>query len=69
MKRAYVISRFQVVDRWGASLYNSTGNDVQWNGRYPNGVPAETGIYHYFITIRFPDGKEEAFKGDVTLMR
>jgi gliding motility-associated-like protein len=69
IKRAYVISRMQVVDRWGASVYHSTGNDVQWDGRYGNGTPAESGIYHYFIVIRFLDGREEMFKGDVTLIR
>lgn len=69
MKRAYNISRLQIVDRWGKSIYNSTGNDVQWNGNYLNGVPAEPGTYHYFIAVKFIDGNEKVFKGDIMLIR
>jgi gliding motility-associated-like protein len=69
MKRAYNISRFQVVDRWGKSIYNSTGNDIKWGGNYLDGAPADAGTYHYLIVVKFADGKEEVFKGDVTLIR
>jgi gliding motility-associated-like protein len=69
MKRAYRINRLQIFDRWGKSIYNSTGNGIKWNGNYLNGSPADAGTYHYLIVVKFVDGKEEAFKGDITLIR
>jgi gliding motility-associated-like protein len=69
MKRAYNINRLQVIDRWGKSIYNSTGNDIKWDGNYLDGSPAESGTYHYFIIVKFVDGKEQVFKGDLMLIR
>jgi gliding motility-associated-like protein len=69
MKRAYNINRLQILDRWGKSIYNSTGNDIKWDGNYLNGSPADVGTYHYLIVVKFIDGKEKVFKGDITLIR
>jgi gliding motility-associated-like protein len=69
MKRAYNINRLQVFDRWGVSIYNSTGNDIKWDGNYLNGSPADVGTYHYLIVVKFIDGNEKVFKGDFMLIR
>lgn len=69
MKRAYNISRLQIFDRWGESIYNSTGNGTKWDGNYLNGSPADMGTYHYLIMVKFVDGKEQVFKGDLILTR
>jgi gliding motility-associated-like protein len=69
MKRAYTISRLQIFDRWGKAIYNSTGNDIKWDGKYLNGAAADIGTYHYLIVVKFVDGREQVFKGDIILIR
>ncbi|MFA6060881.1 MAG: gliding motility-associated C-terminal domain-containing protein [Taibaiella sp.] len=69
IKRAYNINRLQIFDRWGKSIFNSTGNGIKWDGNYLNGSPANVGTYHYLIMVKFVDGKEQTFKGDLVLLR
>jgi len=69
MQRAYNINILRIYDRFGKAVYNSSGNQVSWNGNYLNGNAAELGTYHYFIEVAFIDGEKRQFKGDVTLIR
>lgn len=68
-----VIERFQVFNRWGATVFESNGgtvndNAIGWDGRVM-GLPAEKGLYLFVLVIAFPDGQEETFSGEVMLLR
>ncbi len=64
---------FQVYDRWGALVFqhrNSLPGDPEcrWDGRF-RGEQQEIGVFVYVIKIRFIDGHEALFSGDVLLVR
>jgi gliding motility-associated-like protein len=58
---------FSVYDRWGNLIY-SKENNKEWDGRI-NGEPAMQGVYVYMIRIKFLNGVEKVYAGDVTLIR
>ena len=64
---------FKVFDRYGALLYeayNFLPGDISrgWDGRH-HGKPIDSGVFVWFANIRFIDGVEELYRGDVTLLR
>ena len=61
---------FSVFNRWGQVVYHNTSGDAKsgWDGTF-NGSPAEMGVYNYFIIVSNPDGTNQTYKGDVTLIR
>jgi gliding motility-associated-like protein len=69
MKRAYIITAFKVFNRYGQVVYSRYNDAAGWDGTMNNGQLAEMGNYHYFINIKFIDGKDLQFKGDVTLIK
>lgn len=69
MERAYIVTAFKVFNRYGQIVYSRFNDDKGWDGTMNNGKPAEMGNYHYFINIKFIDGKDLQLKGDVTLLR
>lgn len=42
----------EIFDRWGKKVYDGNGQkkDQVWDGRYPNGNPADEEVYNYFCT-------------------
>ena len=67
------ILEFRVFNRWGEEMHNFNNfqpniEDTGWDGRF-RGDKMPPGVYIYYALIKFTDGKEEIFKGDVTLMR
>ena len=67
------ILNMQMFDRWGELVFDAQNfppEDPQfgWDG-YFNGEPAAPGIYVYLIEVRFTDGLEELYQGEVLLMR
>lgn len=69
MSRAYVITAFKVFNRYGQIVYSRFNDNEGWDGSMNNGKPADMGNYHYFINVKFIDGKDLQLKGDVTLIR
>ncbi|HHJ50655.1 MAG TPA: T9SS type B sorting domain-containing protein, partial [Phaeodactylibacter sp.] len=64
---------FRIFDRWGDFVYeayNFAPNmpEFGWDGTY-RGKAADPGIYTYFASVRFVDGTEQVFKGQVHLVR
>ena len=60
-----------IYNRWGQKVYDkadATNLDTGWDGTQ-NGQDAEIGVYVYYGTIKFIDGKEEIIKGNVSLIR
>ena len=68
-----VLNTFIIYDRWGNLVFSQdaiTGiQDLpRWDGSY-NGLPAEMGVYVYFVEVTLNSGETEIYAGDVTLMR
>lgn len=59
---------FRVFSRWGQKVFEATANQKSWDGRV-DGKDAPMDVYVYYITIRFGNGDEKTFKGDVSLLR
>lgn len=67
------VELLQVYDRWGSLVFekqNFPVSDPQmgWDGSI-GGVAAAPGVYWYLVKVRFLNGFEEVFKGDLTLLR
>jgi gliding motility-associated-like protein len=67
------IKTFQVFTRWGEAVYElkdlSPGvNSPGWDGTY-KGERMNPAVFVWQAVVVFVDGKEETFKGDVTLKR
>ena len=62
------ITKFNVFNRWGQTVYKNETPTTGWDGRF-NGTDAPSDIYVYYIIIKFPDGQEFVKKGDLTLFR
>lgn len=61
---------FQVYNRYGQLLYESTHNDTKgWDGRDMNGNEVAGGVYMYALKYSCSDGQNYDTSGDVTLMR
>ncbi len=64
---------FKVFDRYGALLYEAADflpGDISrgWDGRH-KGKLLKSGVFVWFAKIRFIDGVEELYRGDVTILR
>jgi gliding motility-associated-like protein len=62
------IISFEVYNRWGQRVFESTPGNQRWDGKQ-DGKAAASDVYVYVMKLRFSDGREEVFKGDVTLIR
>lgn len=67
------IEILQVYDRWGSLVFEkqrfqASDPELGWDGSI-GGEAAGPGVYWYLIKVRFLNGFEEVFKGDLTLMR
>jgi len=71
MKRAYAIKTMKIFNRWGQCVYNAPVNSAAavWDGNLANGTPADIGNYRYYMIVKFVDGTEREFKGDLTLVK
>lgn len=61
------VKTFQVMNRYGQIVFQSTGYERGWNGML-NGNPQDIGTYYYLISFMC-DGKLTHQKGEVTLLR
>ena len=67
------VESLRVFDRWGSSVFESTGsqsggNTGGWDGTI-GGEPAPVGVYVWTARIRFLDGTVLDYSGDVLLVR
>ncbi len=67
------IRTFRVYDRWGELVYEDKDFNVNdltrgWDGQW-RGEACDPGIYVWYLEAEYPDGYEEALKGEVMLIR
>jgi gliding motility-associated-like protein len=67
------IEEFMVFDRWGELVcYHKEGRPnypaYGWDGTF-RGKTLSTGVFVYYIRVRYVDGSTGVFKGDLTLFR
>ncbi len=61
--------KMQVFNRWGQLIFETTKLDGRgWDGRF-NGQDQPMGVYLYLIDVGYSNGRQEAYKGSVTLIR
>jgi len=59
----------QVFNRWGQLVFKTTNiNGRGWDGRF-NDKNQPMGVYVYLIEVAYANGREEEYKGNVTLIR
>lgn len=59
----------QVYNRWGEQVFVSDAVDGRgWDGRY-NGEMQPVGVYVYTIQVKFGNGVNERYQGNVSLLR
>ncbi len=64
---------FRIFDRWGELLYETGDFEVNdltrgWDGTY-RGEALMSGVYIWHLVALYPDGSEEPFQGQTTLIR
>lgn len=64
---------FQVYDRWGELVFEDRDFNVNdlargWDGQW-RGEDCDPGVYAWYLEAAYPDGYEEALKGEVMLIR
>ena len=69
-----LVKDFSIFDRYGTKVFQvknvPANNPVYgWKGTSANGGKMNTGTYVYMVNILFKDGREQLFKGTVTLIR
>ncbi|KAA5533811.1 T9SS type B sorting domain-containing protein [Taibaiella lutea] len=70
MERAYAIKTLKIFNRYGQTVYSASNTpNGAWDGNLMNGSPADVGNYKYYMIVKFVDGTEKEFKGDLTLLR
>jgi len=59
---------FKIFDRWGELVFESTNQNVGWDGTY-KGKPLDPDVYVYHLKVVCVDGQENLIKGNITLLK
>ena len=64
---------FRIFDRWGELLFENTDFSPNqaaegWEGIY-RGKPVQPGTYIWHIGVEYPDGLQDSFSGQTTIIR
>lgn len=62
------VNYFRIYNRWGQEVYYGTKFKIGWDGTQ-GGRPADMGVFYWVLSLTDRFGKEEIYKGDVTLIR
>jgi gliding motility-associated-like protein len=60
---------FEVFDRWGLKIFDTTAPRIDWDGHTNAGQPATAGTYYYILYARMSSGKVYDLRGHITLLR
>lgn len=56
----------QIYNRWGEMLFETSDMNAYWDGTYMD-EPVPVGVYVYWITVEFSNGRTELLTGNVTV--
>lgn len=56
-------------NRWGAEVFQTSGVQVEWDGKNSSGVDSPDGVYYWVIKAQGADFNTYEFQGTVTLAR
>lgn len=59
---------FQIYDRWGEKVFETTDNSLCWDGVY-NGKKMNSAVFVYYLKAILSTGEEVELKGNITLVR
>lgn len=59
---------FVVYNRWGEKVFETTSQDIGWDGRF-RGKPLSPDVFGYYLRVRCFNGEDFIKKGNVTLLR
>jgi hypothetical protein len=67
------IGLLRIFDRWGGLVFEATNIPLNepsagWNGKV-DGKDCGVGVYTWYALVRFVDGKDLEYKGNITLVR
>jgi gliding motility-associated-like protein len=63
----YPNAEIEIFNRWGESIFRSTGYSNAWDGSY-KGNPLPVGAYYYTLDLKDPN-KPGVIKGNITLIK
>lgn len=61
--------KMTIFNRWGFSVFTSSGRQFNWSGKTSSGKDCEAGTYYYVIEMEYKDGNISEQTGFVTLLR
>ncbi|CAI8392985.1 MAG: Uncharacterised protein [Cryomorphaceae bacterium] len=59
----------KIFDRWGTELFSSTDPDEGWDGNYPSGNEASSGVYTWAVFAKGMNDKPVQKRGTLYLIR
>jgi gliding motility-associated-like protein len=59
---------FRIYNRYGQMVFETTEQSLGWDGTQ-NGRDLNPGTFVWVLDVRFAEGNQERFTGDVTLVR
>lgn len=70
---AVIIKELKIFNRWGDLMFQADNiplnkDDAGWDGTW-NGQKLEPSVFAFFAKVKFIDGEEVIYKGDVTIVR
>ncbi|TVR78298.1 MAG: gliding motility-associated C-terminal domain-containing protein [Chitinophagaceae bacterium] len=64
----YQLEEFKIFNRWGQLLFETTDENIGWDGTF-QGAEQPVAVYVYYLIVRDHTGDTEIIKGNVTLLR
>lgn len=64
----YRVKQFYIYNRWGQHIFTSYNDDRTWDGTF-RGKPQPLGTYYYFLELECTEGRTQAVKGEINLIR
>lgn len=68
MGSCIVTLQFQIFDRWGNKVFETTDPRICWDGNY-NGKPMNPGVFYYHMSAVTNNGETTEQKGTISLVR
>lgn len=62
------VIKFAIYNRWGQKVFIGSETKKAWDGR-TDGKEAPSDVYVYHMVVRFGNGEQQEYHGDVTLLR